>query len=116
MTQEQQVPELEMFYLILLKRGDNPWADDAPKEDIMALQEAHMGNIRKLAEAGHMAIAGPFVNADDGLRGAFLLRAESLEHAIELTQSDPAVQAGKLKMDVIQWAIPKGTIPELPTA
>lgn len=114
MSQEQQVPELEMFYLVLLKRGDNPWGEDAPQDEVMALQAAHMGNIRKLAEAGHMALAGPFVNAEDGLRGAFVLRAESLEHAVELTQSDPAVQAGKLKMDVIQWAVPKGSIPESP--
>ena len=54
--------------------------------------------------------AGPF--GDDGrLRGIFVFRVGSLEEAKALTASDPAVQAGRLAMELHTWMVPEGILP-----
>jgi uncharacterized protein YciI len=54
--------------------------------------------------------AGPF--GDNGrLRGIFVFRVDSLEEAKNLTAGDPAVQAGRLAMDIHPWMIPEGILP-----
>jgi uncharacterized protein YciI len=57
-----------------------------------------------------LVAAGPF--GDDGqLRGIFVFRVASLDEAKALTASDPAVQAGRLAMDIHQWMVPDGVLP-----
>jgi uncharacterized protein YciI len=55
-----------------------------------------------LAEEGKMVLAGPFFGNED-LRGLFFFNVDSLEEAQKLTESDPAVQAGVLKMELKEW-------------
>lgn len=51
----------------------------------------------------HSAVAGPFgqPNPDPTRRGLFVFDVADVERARELTNSDPAVQAGLLAMDLI---------------
>ena len=74
------------------------------------IQKGHMANINRLAEMKKLIAAGPF--GDDGrLRGIFVFRVESLEEAKNLTAGDPAVQAGRLAMDIHTWMVPEGILP-----
>ena len=66
------------------------------------IQKGHMANITKLAEEGKMVLAGPFFGSEE-LNGLFFFSVASLEKAKVLTESDPAVKAGVLKMDLKEW-------------
>jgi uncharacterized protein YciI len=61
-----------------------------------------MANINRLAEEGKLIVAGPF--EDNGeLRGIFVFNVATLEEAKTLTETDPAVQAGRLIMELHPW-------------
>ena len=90
---------MRKYVMAFLKKGPNRTQD---KEKAAALQAAHMQNIGRLAEAGKLAIAGPFL--DDGeLRGIYIFNVETIAEAKKLTQSDPAIKAGSLVMELHPW-------------
>ncbi len=61
-----------------------------------------MANIQKMAESGKLLLAGPF--ADDGdLRGLFVFRTSTLEEAKAMAEQDPAVKAGRLRLEWHPW-------------
>jgi uncharacterized protein YciI len=76
------------------------------------LQEEHLANIRRLAEDCRLLIAGPFeyepTDADQSLRGIFMLDTETRAEAEELARTDPAVKAGRLAIRIIPWYGPYG--------
>lgn len=90
---------MKKYVIAFLKRGPNR---DLPKEEADKLQAAHMANIGKMAEAGKLVLAGPFFGTDD-LRGIYVFDVESLEEAKSLTESDPAIAAGSLEMELKEW-------------
>ena len=66
------------------------------------LQRAHLDNITRLAEAGKLILAGPFL--DDGeVRGIYIFDVKTIEEAKKLTETDPAIQAGRLAMELRPW-------------
>ena len=95
-------------YLAFLTRGEKWTPEKTPATE--EIQKGHMANINRLAEMKKLVAAGPF--GDDGqLRGIFVFRVASLDEAKALTASDPAVQAGRLAMDIHQWMVPDGVLP-----
>ncbi|WP_376695118.1 YciI family protein [Wenzhouxiangella sp. EGI_FJ10305] len=87
------------YVMVLLKAGDRTGIDDARAAE---LQRGHLENIRRLAEAGHLLQAGPFIDGGD-LRGIFIFDVETVEAARELTASDPAIEAGLLRAEYKPW-------------
>lgn len=99
-TSVKVAEEMATFYMVFLYRGPDrlpPGSQEAAE-----LQAAHLANIRKLAAEGQLLLAGPFLDQEE-LRGIFILRAESLEAAQALTDSDPVMKAGSLRMEVRPW-------------
>jgi uncharacterized protein YciI len=100
-------PNMTVYYFGLLTRGPN--AASIPPADLPALQAGHMANINRLTREGKLLVAGPFM--DDGdWRGILIFKCASLEEAQALAATDPAVQAGRLKVEVRPWLTMKGTI------
>ena len=90
---------MSQYVMAFLKKGPNRPTDEKVANE---LQAAHMANIQRLAQAGKLALAGPFM--DDGeLRGIYIFNVSSVEEARALTETDPAVKAGSLVMELHPW-------------
>ena len=90
---------MKKYVIAFLKRGPNRSQDSITKNK---LQRAHLGNINKLAKEGKLVLAGPFLGNDD-LRGIYIFNVTTIKEAEELTNSDPAVIAGSLIMELKEW-------------
>lgn len=90
---------MRSYVMAFLQAGPNR---DLEPEAAAELQAAHMANIGRMAEAGQLVVAGPFL--DDGtLRGIYLFATESVDSARVWTSTDPAIQAGSLRMEMHPW-------------
>lgn len=95
-------------YLAFLTRGDKWTAERTPATE--ALQKGHMDNIQRLADMKKLVVAGPF--GDNGkLRGLFVFKVNSIDEARSLAATDPAVQAGRLALQIHPWTVPEGILP-----
>lgn len=90
---------MKKYVMVLLKTGT---ATGLPKSRTDSLFAGHMQNINRLADSGKLVVAGPFFK-NDKYRGIFILNADSLEEGKKLVESDPAVQAKLLDMDLLMW-------------
>jgi uncharacterized protein YciI len=90
---------MKKYVMAFLKRGPNKITDSVKS---MELQNAHLKNIGRLAEEGKLIIAGPFLDKGD-LRGIYIFNVETVEEAKLLTQTDPAIKAGSLIMELKLW-------------
>jgi uncharacterized protein YciI len=85
--------------MAFLKAGPNRSQDSTTAAQ---LQRAHLDNIKRMAEAGQLVLAGPFL--DDGeIRGIYVFDVKSVEEARTLTATDPAIKAGRLEMELHPW-------------
>jgi uncharacterized protein len=101
--------DLEAFELVVLRRPAQPSAYD--DETIERVQREHLAYHASLREAGQVVTNGPVTDQpDESFRGLTFYRTGSLEQARRLAQADPAVQAGRLEVDVMTWYCPPGTM------
>ena len=90
---------MRQYVMAFLKAGPNRSQDSLEAAN---LQRAHLDNISRLAEAGKLVLAGPFM--DDGeIRGIYIFDVKTIEEAEALTATDPAIQAGRLEMELHPW-------------
>jgi uncharacterized protein YciI len=90
---------MKTYVMAFLKAGPNR---NRPREEAQKLQAAHRANINRLAKEGKLVLAGPF--ADDGvLRGIYIFDVKTVAEAEALTNTDPAIQAGQLVMELHPW-------------
>ena len=100
---------LEAYELVLLRRPADATAYD--EETLQRIQREHLAYHASLRAAGDVVTNGPVVDQpDESLRGLAFYRTGSLQRARELAEADPAVRAGRLAVDVMQWWTPPGTM------
>jgi uncharacterized protein YciI len=90
---------MKSYVMAFLLRGPNRDQDSA---QAAALQRAHLDNIFRLAEEGKLVLAGPFLDAQE-VRGIYVFNVSTVAEAEALTATDPAIQAGRLTMDLHPW-------------
>jgi uncharacterized protein YciI len=92
---------------LLLLRPDAPAWSEAEEA---RLQDAHMAHLADLHDAGQLLIAGPVLGEPDReLHGLSILKVEP-EQARELNERDPAVVAGKYRVEIFPWIFPSGVV------
>jgi uncharacterized protein YciI len=103
------VVQLEAFQLVLLRRPTNATSyDDATLERI---QDEHVAFMTRLRDEGPLVTNGPVADQpDESLRGIAIYNADSLEDARSLAESDPAVRAGRLAVEIMTWFSPTQTM------
>jgi uncharacterized protein YciI len=90
---------MKTYVMAFLRRGPNRGQDSLSAAN---LQKAHMDNINRLAKAGKLVMAGPFLDNED-VRGIYIFDVKTIEEARALTETDPAIQAGRLAMELHPW-------------
>jgi len=90
---------MKKYVMAFLKKGPNRDLDSITAYE---LQMAHLENIGKMADAGKLVLAGPFFGNGD-LRGIYIFNVETIEEAKALTETDPAIRAGSLVMELTPW-------------
>jgi len=99
----ERLPPMSHYVLGLLWRV--PTAPKRTSAEADALQEAHMGHLRRLREAGHLLALGPLEDSPD-LRGVMVFQTDSPDAARKLMETDPLVGGGFLKLDLYRWFAP----------
>jgi uncharacterized protein YciI len=97
--------QMTTYVVGFLRKGAN-WGTGT-KEESERIQERHLANLRKMAEAGKLIVAGPFSDNGD-LRGMLIFKVGSVEEARSLAEQDPAVQAGRLALELHPWFAAQG--------
>ena len=90
---------MKQYVMAFLKSGPKKITDSTKREEI---QRAHLKNIMRLTEEGFLIVAGPFLD-DQKIRGIFIFNVESVEEAKKLAETDPAVKAGVLALELHPW-------------
>ena len=91
------------FVFVFLVTGSNPPALD--EKGMGEVMNGHFANMRRLAEEGTLVLAGPLPEprSEPGHRGIFVFDVPTVEDALALASTDPAVQAGVLEMRAYPW-------------
>ena len=105
-------PNMVTYYIVFLKRGP-AWSPDTTPE-VRAVLEGHMANIQRLWHEKKLVVAGPISDSGD-IRGIFIFQAGSVEEARAMTETDPAIKAGRFVAEIHPWWVEKGVFPDAGT-
>jgi uncharacterized protein YciI len=94
--------------LVLLVRPLD--APELSEEKAAELQDRHLAFRADLRDRGVLVGGGPLLDQDDErLRGISIMSFD-LQTARRLSEEDPAVQAGRLAVQVMTWMVPVGNL------
>lgn len=98
------VPEaFDVRTVVFLRRGVDP--PDLSEEESTALHHAHLAHLAELGRRGLIAANGPLLDqSDENLRGMSVYTVGP-DEARRLAEQDPAVRAGRFRVDVARWAV-----------
>lgn len=97
----------ESYQVVILRRG--PKASSFTQEELRKMEAEHQAFLQRQLESGKLVAIGPFANQEDPTyRGMCLYRAGSVAEARKLAEGDPAVAAGRVRVEVMTWVTPKG--------
>lgn len=91
--------EMKTYYMVFLKKGPNR---DQDSTTVSKLQEQHIAHLTKMADAGKMDLAGPFMDNGE-IRGICVYNVATKEEAEKLANEDPMVKAGRLIVEIHPW-------------
>ena len=83
----------------------NPDRPELPKEQVDSLQAGHMANIGRLVKERKMIAAGPYYTG-----GGIFIFDTNQEETQAVLDSDPAIAAGRFKLEVYPFDMAKGDI------
>jgi uncharacterized protein YciI len=102
---EPHTPEPLIFGFLM--RAASPPA--IPAEEATKIQQGHLAYMDELHKQGKLLAAGPFGGTTD-FRGIVIYRVPTVADAQALAANDPAVKAGRLRIDARRWMTFKGML------
>ena len=87
---------MKTYVMAFLKEGPNR---DQDSTTAATIQRGHLDNITRMAKAGKLVFAGPFLDNFE-IKGIYIFDVETIEEAQQLTQTDPAIKSGRLEMEL----------------
>jgi uncharacterized protein YciI len=83
---------MRRYVLVVLKSGPTPLAAGAERDEMF---KGHFANMKRLADEGKLALAGPFDGAG-GWRGMFIFATPNVDEAKSWVGTDPVVMKGEM--------------------
>lgn len=99
---------LATYYFGFLKKGDKWTAGQTP--EAVKIQEGHMAHLQASGKSGKLVVAGPLTDNGD-IRGILVYKTATIEEASAIAAADPAVKAGRFKVEMHRWFVSKGALP-----
>ena len=100
--------DLSTYYFGFLKKGTAWTAERTP--ETQKIQEGHMAHLNASGKSGKLVIAGPLGDNGD-IRGILVYKTATVEEARAIAEADPAVKAGRLRVELHKWFVTKGALP-----
>ena len=98
---------MKKYFIAFLKEGPKR---DHSKEEADKIQAAHMAHLGTLANEKRACMIGPFgQDAETDIQGIIVFSVPTKEEAERLAALDPAVQSGRLVIEVHPWWAAKGS-------
>ena len=91
---------MRRYVLVILKTGPTRVPDGEARDTMFA---GHMANIGRLAKAGKLALAGPFMQDPAGWRGLYVFAVDDIEEAQALVATDPVIIQGEMIAEYHPW-------------
>lgn len=91
---------MKSYIFVILKTGTNKTTN---KAFINKSFQGHLDNINRLVEEEKLIVAGPFGKNSNDYRGIFILDVTTVEDAEKLLQTDPAIKADLLDVELYSW-------------
>ncbi|WP_312312034.1 YciI family protein [Empedobacter brevis] len=92
---------MKSYFLVILKTGTNQSTD---KNLIAEKFRGHMENINRLVKDKKLVVAGPMGKNEKNYRGIFIFQdVASMEEMQHILQTDPAVEAKLLDVEIYNW-------------
>lgn len=104
--EKSKAPAKKRFWIILVSGKGSA---GVPKEELQAMQKAHIDNFTRLAKLGELFAAGPMADPQKIKRGIILVEAESVEKLPDLFEPDPYVKQGFMKLEASEIVKMDGT-------
>lgn len=100
--------EFDRFTISLLLRREDAPAISEDEEN--ALQDAHLAYLAAMHDTGKLVAAGPVRGPEDRILRGFSIFTVEPDEALALHADDPAVQAGRYRLEAYAWMVPKGAV------
>lgn len=100
--------DLSTYYFGFLRKGQAWTAGQTP--ETQKIQEGHMAHLNASAKTGKLVIAGPLGDNGD-IRGILVYKTATVDEARAIAEADPAVKAGRLRVELHKWFVTKGALP-----
>ncbi len=100
--------EFDVRTVVYLRRGDHP--PELDEDASTALHHAHLAHLADLIERGIIAANGPLRDQSDPTLRGMSVWTVPIDEARRLAESDPAVQAGRFRVDVARWCVAAGRV------
>ena len=97
--------------VVYLRRGDHP--PELDEDASTALHHAHLAYLGELVARGIIAANGPLLDQSDPTMRGMSVYTVPVDEAQRLAEFDPAVRAGRFRVDVARWCVAggRGAIP-----
>lgn len=90
---------MRSYVFVLLKTGPNRLPPGAERDEMF---RGHFANMKRLADAGKLVLAGPF-DGVEGWRGMFVFAVKDIDEARQLAATDPVLVQGEMVAEYHRW-------------